>query len=475
MWISIQASASCPACGETTAVNAATERMRCTGCGATMPIAVALWEGALSDARATVEQIGSNVTTNRSFDAGGTELTIALCGEVARCPHCEAEWAETPGEGCPACGHDVLVRALGAHQLVGEDPGAVGGAIGERVAQTITCSGCGGALPATGEARGVTCGHCGRDTVVPDAVWRRIHAPSAVARWYLRAEGVAAKPVAIRVHGALAADDDRVYVLGQIDHAAPFSLIALDRRTRTPCWSVDLQRFGIDMGGLTLRDGELVAWSLVQPETHAFDPATGRSLGTRPGLSGPMRRVAADPDGSLLVDGIKGLQRVGADGQASALWPPAGCLGRLFDRRPRELSQHAFGHDGDLRGLYANRVLRLDPTGATRWSLDVSGVNVAIVPPAAARDGTTWVVFRTVGGTMTVEQMLEPQSESTSALIRIDADGKRATVVRESGYEEFNALAVTPDGAVWVADLDGRLFHLDADGKLLAALPTGTE
>jgi outer membrane protein assembly factor BamB len=144
-------------------------------------------------------------------------------------------------------------------------------------------------------------------------------------------------------------------------------------------------------------------------------------------------------------------------------------------RLPEEASgQLGIGLDGELRIVFEDKVGRVARSGEIRWSVPAPGVNVSIVTPTASPDGTTWAVFRTVGGTMTVEDvlafteaMVAGEEQSSSVLVRVGADGQGMTPVLRSGQEEYTSLAVTAEGEVWLATGDGQLMRLDRAGQLL--------
>lgn len=470
MWVEVQATIRCRACGEASAVNGAVEALSCLSCGAALAISGELWPNALRDVWETASSLGANATTKREFEAASGKLTIALRATEAQCPHCEASLRE-PSTSCPSCHRGIAVRALAGFSVVAEDPG---GHAGATVPQTIHCAGCGAALVASGTSRTIACEHCSQENVVPDPVWRRIHAPQAVARWYLHREGaLASQRVKVELHQGLVVDGARLYLGGKLDHVAIWSLIALDRRTGALAWSVDLERHGLQMIKLALWGDQVFAIGVPTGGVQVFEASSGRPL--RRFDAPMMAQIAPDPDGSVLVyDPTKPLKRLGPDGKEVPVWPPVGFLKGMFGGGgPKTLSgEIAIGHDGDLRVAWAGHVDRRDRSGKVRWSVTVPNVNTAHGAPAAASDGTTWAVFRTAGGTMTVDQVqasMESMLAGTanlSVLVRISADGQDVRVVRQSGMMEFTDLAVAPDGEVWVA-AEGTVFHLDARGELI--------
>lgn len=477
-WIRIQASARCLACDEVTPVNAAVEGLSCVGCGAEFTVRDALWESALEEAQSYAEQLDTNATTSRTFDVQGVTLTLAIAAVDASCPHCQKAWNVLPDHACPACHTAVSVRAFARGSLVGEDRHMLAGERRELEPQTLSCSGCGAPLLADGDTRKLVCAACTRETVVPDEIWRRIHAPSAVATWYLFADGARAQGLRGQLRAfELAAGPGVVYLLGGYADT-PSALLALEVEPLGIRWMVDLEVIGkAGLMGLCAWGDELFAYRQATRAIEVFDAHTGahRRTTTAPAQ---IMDVAADPDGTLVCKTMTGsVIRFDAQGGEQPLWPKRGFFAGLFGgRRQTELASGrvGVGLDGELRTVSGASIGRVARNGEIRWTVDAQGVNVSIVAPTAAPDGTTWAVFRTVGGTMTVEDLLafteamaNGEEQSSSALIRVGAEGGSATVVRRSGQDEYTALAVTAEGEVWLATGDGQLMRLAPDGELL--------
>jgi hypothetical protein len=483
IWIRLQASARCRACGELTPANAAVERLDCTGCGASFTLRAELWENALAEVVDAVRELDANATTSKTFDAQGVTLSLAITASPPSCPQCDAVWAVVPKDGCPSCATEVSVRGFGPGTLVGEDRHLLGGERRAPVAESLSCPGCGSPMSTDGSSRKLACAGCSRETVIPDEIWRRLHAPSSVANWWLATAGSIAAGLRQQIRPfSLAADAGRVYVLGSYGDT-PFALFAIDRRPFALAWMIDLDAAGfpdmLAMGTLMLRADELFAFHLLAKVIEVFDAKTGRHLRTLT-MPGPLSEAAVDPDGSLIcsIVAAAGVGRFDQQGHELSLWS-TGFFARVFSgggsarRMVESGGKRGFGHDGELRCVGGNTIARIGRGGERRWSIDVSDVNVAGTNPAAAADGTTWVVFRTVGGAMTAEQILEHTTamlsgveQSASALVRVSADGSKVDVVRRSGGDEYTSLAVTPDGEVWVAG-HNQVLRLDANGELL--------
>jgi hypothetical protein len=472
MWVELQATIRCRACGEASAVNGAVQSLPCLSCGAALTLSSELWPNALRDVCETATSLGHNATTKSELEAGSGKLTVSLRAANAQCPHCEAAW-DRPSTSCPSCQHAVTMRSIGDFTLVAEDPGLLGGAA--TVPQTISCSGCGAALVASGASRAVRCEHCNQESVVPDPVWRRIHAPRSVARWYVFREGtLARKQIKVEIHEGLVADAARLYLGGKHDDNVIFGLIALDRRTGELAWSIDLEKHGLQMVKLAIRGTEVFAIGHPTGGIVVFDTATGREL--RRFDASMMTQIAPDPDGTVLVfPATQPLHRLGPKGEQVPLWPSAGFLKGLFGGGgPKSLSgEIGMGHDGELRvASMGGQVERRERSGKLRWSIKIPKVHNPSCAPCASSDGTTWAVYGTGGGAMTAEEILpsmEAMMKGTanlSVLVRISADGQDVRVVRNSGMKELRNLAVAPDGEVWV-EADGMMFHLDARGELI--------
>ena len=477
-WIRLQASTRCLACAEITAVNAAVEALACAGCGAEFTLRQQLWESALEEAQRYADQLDANATTRRTFDAGGMTLSLAIAAVDATCPHCHTPWNSLPDRSCPSCATAVSVRAFGAGTLVGEDVHMLARERRELEPQTLSCGGCGAPLTAKGDTRKLVCDACTRETVVPDEIWRRLHAPRAVASWYLFAKGTRAAGLRADVRALdLAAGARVLYAIGSYGDTFN-ALLALDVDPLAIRWMVDLEAIGkAGPMGLCAWADELFAYRQSTRNIEVFDARTGAHLRT---TTAPQQliSVAPDPDGTLVCQTMAGtLIRIDAHGLEQPLWPKRGVFAGLFG--PRTMSKDATGQlgiglDGELRSVVEDKLARVARTGELRWSTKVPDVNISIVTPVAAADGTTWAVFRTVGGSMTVEQLMaftearaNGDEQSSSALVRVGPSGEDMTVVRRSGEDEFTALAVTAEGEVWLATGDGQLLRLAGDGELL--------
>ncbi|PRP92845.1 hypothetical protein ENSA5_46770 [Enhygromyxa salina] len=477
-WVRLQASTRCLACTEVTAVNAAVDGLACVGCGAEFAIPEQLWDSALAEAREIAEQLDNNATTSRSFDAQGMTLNLAIAAVDATCPHCRQPWNALPERACPACATAVSVRAFAAGTLVGEDVHMLARERRELAPQTLSCSGCGAPLTAEGDTRKLECGACGRETVVPDEVWRRLHAPRAVASWYLYGGASRAPGLRGRLHAFdLAAGAGVVYAVGSHGDT-PFALLALDTDPLGIRWMVDLESIGkARLMSLCAWADELFGYCEGLRTIEVFDAQTGAHLRTTTAPQ-PVINVAPDPDGTLVCQTMSGGRiRIDAEGREQPLWPKRGLFAGLFGAR--RLAEEAGGRlgvglDGELRIVLGDKVGRVARSGEIRWSVPAPSVNVSIVTPVASPDGTTWAVFRTVGGTMSVEQMLafteamvSGEEQSSSVLVRVGGDGEGMAAVRPSDQEEYTSLAVTAEGEVWLATGDGQLMRLDRDGQLL--------
>jgi hypothetical protein len=490
LWLRLQASARCRACAELTPVNAAVERLACASCGASFTLRGDLWRNVLEDAVTTARELDANATTSRNFDPQGMTLSVAITAVPPSCPHCEAAWASVPDGSCPNCASEVSVRELGPGTLVGEDRHLLAAERRAPEPETLSCSGCGSPMSASGSSRKLVCESCARETVIPDEIWRRLHAPSSVANWWLVTEGSVELGLRHRLRPtSTAAGSNRLYALATYGDT-PFSLLAVQLSPLALRWMVDLEAIGhaqLGVGTVVLRGNELFAFHLLAKAIEVFDTDTGRHLRTV-AVPASLTDVAVDPDGSIVcVTVTGGVIRVDASGRELPLWS-RGWLARLFGgggsarRMVESGGKLAVGHDGELRFVQANTIGRIGRGGERRWMVEIADVNGAIVSPAAAADGTTWAVFRTVGGTMTAEQLLEQtvamlagNRQSTSALVRVSPDGAQVDVVRRSGDDEYTSLAVTPEGEVWLGTGEGELLQLAANGDLLWQQPSSSD
>lgn len=491
VWVRLQATCRCQACSETTAVNAAVEQLICDGCGAEYGLRADLWDNILAEARTYAASLDANATTQREFDAGTATLTLAIAAVDAACPHCDEGWTALPDGSCPACGIAVSVRGFGPGSLVGEDPHMLAGARADVEPQTMSCSGCGAPLVSDGSVRKIVCDACRRESVVPDEIWRRVHAPRSVASWWLWAGGERTAGLNARVRVMdMVGGVGVVYVLGGYGETFA-ALFAIGVEPLGLRWMTDLQPLGrasLNRVAYSAASNRLFAYSLMSRSIEVFDAASGDHVRTI-AAGEPLQDLAPDPDGTLVGRTAAGaLVRIDAQGQVAEPWGSRGLLSKLFGgsgivegapkqgMRGFEDGRIGMGLDGELRVASRRWLGQLARDGDLRWAaeIEVPGANTTVVAPAAAADGTTFAVVRTVGGTMTVEQLeaftealADGVEQSSSMLVRVAPGGGAPTPVRPSGPEEFNGLAVTAEGEQWLATGDGELFRLAPTGELV--------
>jgi predicted RNA-binding Zn-ribbon protein involved in translation (DUF1610 family) len=476
MWLTIQATAGCGACGGSTAVNAVVEDITCDGCGALATLRPELWQTVLAELAERGADLAENATASTSIEQAGSTLRLKLSRAAPRCPHCRADWsAEAPAEGfaCPECGEDARVRAppVDAPEvlwIVGEDRLLTAPVT---AAESLSCPSCASPLSVDGTARRIACGSCGSEVVLPDELWRRLHAPTATSAWllWLRAGAGAAAPY-LWLRDVAAGSGDVLFGLGS-DNDAFACLVSFDTDPMRLRWMVRLADLGLDEHRLiaVAPNGEVLLFGSADRATvERFDPDYGRHLGA---VAAPDRGVlaaAADPDGSLLVlvHPTSHLHRI-VGGAAQPPWPPSGCLGRLFGlgrggmmlsgivARPSYVNpsaRFAMGRDGDLRVVLASSLGRLDREGRVRWTVEVPDGVAAMGRPTAAPDGTTWGVF-----------LLQ---DHQVALVRVDADGRNPTAVLTGGPGEMEEVTVDEQGRVVVVG-GGGVRRFDRDGRVL--------
>ena len=255
MFLSIQCTAACPACGhQTTPVNSASAQVECRRCGAALALPPDLWSTVINGVAQAGAELADNAGGSQVFASASATLRVAFQRRDPCCPHCGATWGSVPQMGpwaCPNCSTAVQVRpcpyaTAHAIALVAEDPGLDGT---EGVG--LPCRGCG--FPLKLDARRVVCDACQTSSVVPDGVYRRANAPDTAARWWLaRADATAAHHPLERVtaHGLALGADGVLYITGSTSHL-DFALLAFDPATRTLRWTLDL--------------AELEVWPIVAP------------------------------------------------------------------------------------------------------------------------------------------------------------------------------------------------------------------
>lgn len=490
MWVGIQGSVQCTACGTGTAANAAVRSTVCDGCGATLELLPEFWRSVLSSAAERGRQLDRNATLPMVMQQAGTEIRLRVSRAPARCMHCAGTWPDVePGQDhtCPECHADIGVRAppgapANPRWLVGEDRALLAG---ERATtaepESLACPNCAAPVLADGAARKLACQACDCEVIVPDEMWRRVHQPHAVATWYLWVDGAETAGLHGDIHfgsGLTVGPAGRVYALGSYE--GEDVLLAVDTEPPGLAWTAGRPTLG-DPTVLGLVGDELWWADLQSPTIRRLDTATGETLGsvTVAGTSG-IQAVVDQEDGTVLVHCYPDnrLERISVEGEPRKLWPPSGFFGKLFgwDRggmayggpvaRPATVTLGRVGrvHGGGLvlhtRHL-GSKIGVLGPDGSLRRTVEVPGLDLVESAPQAGPGGVVVVCGHDgEGGRLTA---IHPDGQEVDILAStLEAMMDRGT----DAIHPIGAMsAVGPDGDAWITD-GSKLARYDADGRL---------
>jgi len=233
---------------------------------------------------------------NQLLSTGDVELTLALTRVQASCPSCGGDWGDAPIDPCPHCELPVSIRRLGQLSLVAEDPALLAGEQSAAEAESIDCPSCGTPISTEGDARKLPCPSCSREVVIPDALWRRLHAPSSVATWWLHSDGGASDSeltTPLDLIHAMCADDNHVYIVAGYKHK--HVLIAM--KNRMIAWMADLKTAGsiATTTRVCCSPSAVHIYGLMARGVTHFDPSTGEQVGQTAPSAGRSPRGATTP------------------------------------------------------------------------------------------------------------------------------------------------------------------------------------
>jgi hypothetical protein len=229
--IAFEVHCSCPKCASPVPLNALVQKVTCGACQAEVdnPLVARL-------SRRSFHLGALEVLRHRSTEAGrrtaslvgvepGRELEVLLNGRGPASFAGRVEWAEpscplcrgrlplpeqlaaAAAAGrvvCPQCGEAgvaIVVRPVPrplvpphldfVTHAIGEDPELLPGARANVAAPSAAkpvlfpCPACNASLPVDGTSRTVECTYCRATAYLPDDLWRRLHPPRRIERWYL--------------------------------------------------------------------------------------------------------------------------------------------------------------------------------------------------------------------------------------------------------------------------------------------------
>ena len=481
MWVSLQATVQCAACQHSTAANAAVDTLHCDGCGAELTIHPQLWQSSLQSAIETGLELDANGVHEVQHQQGGSRLSLRIARVPPECPHCQGDISDTRPStdlDCPHCAVPISVRSLPdvQGQLVGEDRALLAGQQREDSSpERVSCPSCGTSVLVDGSSRSPACSACDGQLVIPDEVWRRVHAPGSVAAWFLYTEHEPAETFQGYLYfmALTVGPNDVLYAQGT--HNDGERIFAFDTKKRQLLWSKPWE----DVGGqarVVLVGDTLWVHDDQRAQLLALDPTTGkkRSKIHVEGTHG-IQTVIDGGDGTLLLTLYPetGLSRVSTTGEPRELWPPVGFFARLF------------GSNGYVHSAPVARPARLAqntaflvarPRGGAHLISTGDGVQLGTVSPdgsllrsvslplvicdgraAAAPDGTVHILGGRSGASVWV-RVRDQQVDELLVAAHENASGGGPPIL--SGV-----LAVGPDGDVWLAD-GGKLTRYDGDGRL---------
>lgn len=482
MIVRVQGSVRCGTCSESFPLNAAVREIPCQACGAEVELQDALWRGILEEAVSSAAELEPNASVTARYTQHETEIRLQLARVAPSCPHCKAGWPHEIEDGfhCPKCREEIPVRPPpvavdGLLALIAEDRALTGAGDDAPRTATLSCDTCAAPLTADGSARKLTCEACGVEQVLSDEIWRRLHAPTLVASWYLKVQATgAAEGLTGRLWPqALAVDPQgRLYIAGGYGETE-YCVLAVDLDPVRIAWMTDLADIRPDnLAKLVVAPrGRLALYEEGEDRVDWFDAQTGAHLGQFR-APGQLLSLAAQVDGTFVavLHPDNRLARFDVEGNEVPLWPPSGILGRLFGggatapgsppvarMNTAWNSAIAMGWDGDLRIVVPGYVGRIARDGRLVWSTACEGLEFPApgCVPGSAKDGTTYALV-----------CQSPNQQLKTVLLRLDPNGRAPTVIARHRDSMFTALAVMSTGEVWVADPQ-EIRRLDRDGNLL--------
>ena len=178
----------CPACKLAVSIQNMEGSKTCPHCKTTFECD---WKKKGRFESALIDQIERSIITKK---ANATDTVLAVSVEMLDELPCEAcheplklAHLETGILICEKCHNPNYVKE--SDQITGIHFIANGYYPEDRMSTaqefSISCISCGGTVPINGNSRVVTCGFCSRETMVPDAIWQKIHPDAVTKPFYL--------------------------------------------------------------------------------------------------------------------------------------------------------------------------------------------------------------------------------------------------------------------------------------------------
>lgn len=479
MLIRVQATVRCGACEELSALNALLTSSACAGCGALVDLPEESWAAVLEDVAERGGALAPAESIAVDWDGPAGAVRLQLARVKPTCPHCDEPWPRVNGPfSCPGCDEAISVRepphgAGAVRRIIGEDRALLEGRRNTTL-ETLSCPGCGAPLTADGSARKLRCGACDAEAVLPDEIWRRLHAPRQVAPWFLALGGAGSEEVLgkdLLVSNLSVDAEGRLLICGIYDDTP--ALLCVEADPVRLVWTCNLSaELGDELPyAAPLPDGRIAVYDQDSRQIHLIEGTKGERVGGF-SIARPLRDLVADHDGTLLAVTVGDLQLVRYDttGASRPVWPRLGCLGSFmafftgsaFDQPGHRMQavhygRWARGHDGFLRLQTVLHLGRFDRDSWLTWSCMPDGeLSPSLdIAPGAAADGTTFATC-----------VQRQHDDMDGLIVRVKPDGSGSTVIARRKGEAFTGLAVLPDGRVW-ATTPLEIQLMDRDGKLL--------
>lgn len=195
----------CSACHMAMPINGFAETVACYHCGEAHALGPAFWTDAI-DKDNLAEAAGMGEGEGKvSTVMGRRKYELAYGRRTPRCQSCKgpdldvamlAQFAATGHCFCPACGHEIRVRAADdlVHAIDARATLVVGETTLDAAAQAATkrtkpmlfaCMGCSAGLTVDGRTRAVTCQYCQASNYLPDGLWQQLNPVPKATVWFM--------------------------------------------------------------------------------------------------------------------------------------------------------------------------------------------------------------------------------------------------------------------------------------------------
>ena len=527
----------CGHCGAPLPLNALSTSIPCGKCAGLFEITAERWRDMIEDAlsQGPYRKVGTG-SEQTVFSSFNYELLWARFDPYFYDTKDDIDLAVLPDAAergflpHPGAGQAVTVRRLPAEfaealpsvaYLVAEDPGQLPATstlegmdlAGAAEPQAFNCPDCGSALQVDGRHRTIECQYCQASSVLPDAVWFRLHPVTTKKRWFAVIDpGAAPFLWSDDLWDVVGDDEGRTFVAVDIDGDDTLVVAGIGPDRRTLWTRADLPYTSDSVNGdtgLALGpDGRLAVWHPGRHSLTWLDPDTGETVDKLGGKGGRQpaegkfslketQSLAVDRDGSLLAwrfppgkewGDDMALLRYDRDGNPAPTWseatvppppepappPKKGFLARLFggDDQPPEPPPPpprpdddyptdkvvSVGADGSVYLLGYGKLTRVAPNGVVAYRQVEIQSYTSYGRAIGLADGSAQVLGEMDGHNGTFVTRVAPDGTQSVALASIPEGGPVAD-------EEH--LTVAADGTVQVLGDAGRWRRIAPDGAVL--------